>query len=430
MELQVLAWSMDIFFILTLHVLYKQLLGERFKNKIWLIAGWMGCFAAWNLCSYLSNENPLINGVYTLIINFGVMHLLYKGSLRNKVILVFVVVALGFVSEIIAGFTMQFLSEEADRNKIEYMYIGSATSKIFWFIFVKIIARISYKKKQSKIALMEWVEIFVVPIGSLIIFYVVAWKNQLDITTSKLIVFTVLLVINILTYYIYQKFQEQAEELVNSRLLEQQNSYYKARYEDVEKQWAVLKKIRHDMKNNYVLELSYLENEKYAELHDIYTKAIGDLRGKSHVIDTGNIGVDSIVNYKVEMAKECGIRVRQDIKIRSDILIDNSDLNVVLGNLFDNAIEETSKLQEEDRQLAFRLYSDETALLFAIENPYEGNVQKNEKGEIITTKADKENHGIGLGAVKEIVKRYNGNLDIEVTDEVFKVTAFMYMLKK
>ncbi len=428
MEIQVLALSMDIFFILTLHVLYKQLLGERFKNRIWLVVGWMGCLAAWNLCSYLSNENPLINGIYTIIINFFIMHLLYKGNIRSKVILVFVVVALGFVSEIMAGFMMQLLPGKTESGTIEYMYIGSANSKIFWFIFVKIIAAISRKNKQIKIALTEWVEVFAVPIGSLIIFYVVAWKDHFDITGTKLIVFMVLLVINLLTYYIYQKLQEQAEEVVNSRLLMQQNAYYKARYEDVEKQWAVIKKIRHDMKNSYVLELSYLENEKYEELHDLYTKAIGELKSQNRVIDTGNIGIDSIVNYKVEMARECGITVKQDVKIRSNIQINNGDLNVVLGNLFDNAIEAVSK-QKEEKLISFRLYSDETALLFSIENGYKEKIQRNEKDEIVTRKNDKENHGIGLSAVKEVVKRYNGNTDIEVTDAMFKVTVFMYMSK-
>ena len=429
MEIQVLTWGMDIFFILTLHVLYKRLLGERFQSKVGLVAGWFGCFVAWNLCSYLSHENPLVNGIYTIVINFLVMHLLYKGSLRNKVILVFVVIALGFVSEIIAGFTMQLIPTEAERGSIEYMCIGSTTSKIFWFIFVKIIARISRKNKQIKIEMAEWIEIFTVPIGSLIIFYVVAWKEHFDISVSKVTVFLMLLMINIMTYYIYQKLQTQAEELMSSRLLKQQNAYYKARYEDVEKQWAVLKKIRHDMKNNYVLEMSYLENEKYKELHDIYTKAIGDLRVENHVIDTGNIGVDSIVNYKLEVARECAVTVKQDIKIRSNIRIDNGDLNVVLGNLFDNAMEEVVKQDKECRQFAFKLYSDETALLFEIENPYKGKIERNEKDEIITTKPDKENHGIGLRAVREIVKRYNGKVDIEITDTLFKVTVFMYMLK-
>ncbi len=427
MEIQLLTWGMDIFFIVTLHVLYKQLLGERFQNRIWLFIGWIGCFFAWNLCSYISNENPLINGLYTLVINFLVMHLLYKGSIRNKMILLFVVVALGFVSEILAGFIMQPLAEEEVFGSIAYICIGSASSKIFWFLFVKIIAQISSKDKQFKIAMTEWVEIFVVPIGSLIIFYAVAWKEQFDITGSKVVVFFVLMVINLLTYYIYHKLQEQARELVNSQLLKQQNAYYKARYEDIEKQWTVIKKMRHNMKNNYVLELSYLENKKYDELHDFYVKAIGDLRVENRVIDSGNIGMDSIVNYKIEMAKECGITVREDIKICSTIQIDNGDLNVVLGNLFDNAIEAVSKLEEKERSFSFRLHSDETALLFVIENPIKEKLQKSEDGELITGKADKENHGIGLAAVKEIVKRYNGSMDIEVIEEQFKVTVFMYM---
>ncbi len=427
MELQFLTWMMDVFFILTLHVLYKQILEERFSNKLYLMAGWIGYFVVWNVCSYLSNEYPLLNGIYTIIIHFFIMHLLYKGSLRNKIILVFVVIALGFVSEIIVGFIMQLLTSEADRKGINYLYIGSAASKIFWFIFVKMIACISKKNKQTKVAFTEWVEVFTVPIGSLIIFYAVAWKDHFDITVSKLVVVSVLLVINITTYYIYQKLQEQTNEIVSSKLLKQQNEYYKARYEDTEKQWAVLKKNRHDMKNNYALELSYLENKRYDDLYMIYTKAIGELKMQTNVINTGNIGVDAIVNYKIELARKYRIRVKQEVNVQSDILIDNGDLNILLGNLFDNAIEATAKLAEENRQITFKLRGDKTALLFVIENPYDGNVQRNDKKEIITSKADKENHGIGLPAVREIVKRYHGNMEVDADEADFKVTVFLYM---
>lgn len=430
METQVLTWIMDIFFALTLHILYKKILDVRFQNRIILFIGWIGYILTWNFSSYVFHEHPLLNSISGLIINFIVLLILYLGNVRTKIVLVFMVMVLGIIAEtmvvflgyVILGINVNELSE----NRNYFMNILNAISKIFWFIFVKIIMHISGQKKHIKIALSEWIEIFTVPVGSLIIFFIVAWDSYFSITIPKVTVFAVLLVINILTYYIYQRVQSHAEEMVNNQLLKQQNEYYKSRYSETEKQWANLRKIRHDMINNYVLELSYLENKRYDDLKDIYISAIGNLKNRRSVVNTGNIGIDSIINYKMEMAKELNIIVSQEIKIGGEVYISNGDLNILLGNLFDNAIEAVSKIPQEKRKIDFKIVSDNTAMLFEISNTFDGNISRNHKKEIITTKEDNENHGIGLKAVKEIVDRYEGDLDMEKKGDLFLVKVFLY----
>ncbi|WP_416386581.1 GHKL domain-containing protein [Aequitasia blattaphilus] len=43
----------------------------------------------------------------------------------------------------------------------------------------------------------------------------------------------------------------------------------------------------------------------------------------------------------------------------------------------------------------------------------------------LTTKKDKTSHGIGLENIKEIVNKYNGNLDITHTETDFTITIFI-----
>lgn len=42
-----------------------------------------------------------------------------------------------------------------------------------------------------------------------------------------------------------------------------------------------------------------------------------------------------------------------------------------------------------------------------------------------TTKSDTKNHGFGLRSIEEIVKKYNGNLEIQREEE--SLTLFLYM---
>lgn len=429
MEVDVLSFMMDIFFIFTLHILYKKILGVRFEDKAALLLGWGICLISWNVCSYAFIENPLINGLCSLTINFFALCILYTGNLRAKVILAFVVVVLGIISEVLVVFGMALFNIQIDNNMQDengLLFIGNAISKIICFIFVKMITFISGKQKHVKIALSEWIDIFLVPIGSVLIIYIVERNDNFRIDIWKVVFFGILLAINLATYYVYQKVQENALETINQELLRQQNEYYKARYAETQKQWENLRKIKHNMVNNYVLELSYLENKRYEELEDVYVKAIGSLKEQKNIVDTGNIGVDSIINYKMETAKELGIKIKQEIKIGPQVCISNEDLNVLLGNLFDNAIEAVSKVPEGKRMIDFKISSDETALLFEISNTYDGVITKNQKGEIVTTKADSGNHGIGLKAVQEIVNRYAGKFSMEQEGDTVLTKVFLY----
>lgn len=428
MEIHILSWMMDIFFAFTLHILYSKTLGVKFKNKIILVVGWISCLVIWNIGSYLLKDYPIYNGICCLLINFLYLNFLYKGNLRIKIVLVFVVLTLGMVAETMVSFIFMSLGiyiNKQGNDRTNWIYMGSAISKIFWFVFVKIMTVISRRNKQIKIAVTDWLEIFLVPIGSLIIFYIVAWDNYFNISVDKLVIFAVLFIINLLTYYIYQRVQIQAEEQIDKELIKQQNAFYEARYLDTQNQWENLKKIRHDMKNHYALGQAYLEEGRYEELKEYFEKATGNLANKENVIATGNIGVDSIINYKTEMAKEQQIKVIHDVRIEEEITIKNEDINILLGNLFDNAIEAASKT--EARQIEFKLHTDKTALFFEIRNSYHNDIVRNVENEIVTTKADKKNHGLGMKAIKEIVGKYKGAMEIKEETDFFIVKIFLYM---
>lgn len=225
----------------------------------------------------------------------------------------------------------------------------------------------------------------------------------------------------------YRKNRFHKEELMDKKMLQQERDFYKARYEETEWEREKLKKIRHDMSNKYVLELSYLENKQYEKLQELYLKEIENLRTGNAVIETGNIGIDSVVNYKLQTARELSVRISHDLKIGKEITLEHRELNLILGNLLDNALEAVSKLPEKDREIDFKIRSDNTSLLIAISNTYNGAVKCDMKGNIVTGKRDVENHGIGLKNVKEVVDRYHGNLEITVKEGRFEVIMLIYM---
>lgn len=429
MEVYILTWIVDVFYIFTLHILAKRVLGVRVKNKLLLITAWCGYMIGWNLLSYLFAEIPLVTGIGNLCMMLLVIGGLYDSKLQNKVIVTFVIIILGMTAEMIIVLVYSFMGTdifESGSGKRNFVYSASVISKVICFIFVKIVIAISNTKKQVEIRLAEWIEIFVVPVGSLIVFHIISWDDYFEITMSKVVVFSVLLIINLLSYYAYQRMQLQAKEMLENQLLKQQKEYYKERYEDAEKQWAALRKMRHDMKNNCILHMHYLENGQYDKLKESYEKLLEDATWEKRMIHTGNIGIDSIVNFKSEMAKEQKVSVNCMAEVRSNIRADYADMNILFGNLFDNAIEAVAKISEEERCIELKILADETAMLIEVGNPYVGNLVRDAKGSIATIKRDKDNHGLGLKIIKSVVEKYHGMLEIQTDNQYFRTKVFMY----
>lgn len=420
------------FFAFTLHIFYSKLLEMRFEKKINYVSGWLVCLLLWNGCSYMFAEYPLINSICGTVTNFLILHFLYKGSIQKKIIIIFTVVVLGFVSEVLAAFILSYTEingrvQGDERNN--WWYIGNAVSKILWFVFVKVITYITKKENKAEVKGTEWIDIFLVPVSSLIIFFIVIRENFYKITISMLIIYIILLLINILNYLVYQKMQTHAEEMLDKQLLIQQNEYYRMRFEDTEKQWNLLRKIRHDMCNEYILHLSYIENEDYAELKQIYSDMIGKLKKQTSFIETGNVGIDAITNYKIEILRELNTQIEKEIKVVGEINMNHGDANTLFGVFFDNIIEALEKIEEKDRKVKIKILADETALLIRLRNTFDGVIERDDMKEIITRKKDKENHGIGLKKVKEIITKYSGQIDFQIDRDVFEVAVFLYTAK-
>ncbi len=212
-----------------------------------------------------------------------------------------------------------------------------------------------------------------------------------------------------------------------NRLLRQQNEYYSVSYRELERQWLNLRRMRHDMKNIVVLEMAYLEKGEYKLLMEHYREEMEKTFCPEKTIYTGNMGIDSIVNYKLQTAERLRITVEQKLEIHRDVPVRDRDLNILIGNLMDNAIEAVGGLEECKRRIRLSVRADRTALFLGIGNPFEGKRKRDRRGTFLTDKEDKHRHGLGLTEVKDIVKKYNGQIDVEAAGGWFQVRALLYI---
>ena len=106
--------------------------------------------------------------------------------------------------------------------------------------------------------------------------------------------------------------------------------------------------------------------------------------------------------------------------------MDETELCIIIGNLFDNAIEAVKGLPDEQRQIDFSIQNPNGIFRIEITNPYEGERRKVEHHYLTTKKENTEMHGLGLMSVQKIVEKYDGLIEINDVDSLFKVDVTFY----
>lgn len=210
---------------------------------------------------------------------------------------------------------------------------------------------------------------------------------------------------------ISQKNAERTDLLIDKMQLE----IYRSQLADAEKQYNDMRNIRHDMKNHLQC-MSELLKKNEVEKTQKYLEDMLENKLKSafQYVNTGNRVVDVVANTKLSMCQNENIKTVLDIN-DFDLNIDDVDICIVLGNLFDNAIEASKKLDSE-KLIMFEISQKKSYANIIIKNLINDSVLQNNP-KLITNKAGI--HGIGLKSVKQVVEKYGGMMELYEQDDFF-----------
>lgn len=206
-------------------------------------------------------------------------------------------------------------------------------------------------------------------------------------------------------------------KMIDKRIAAYQNSLVKTHYDEVENMYKQIRGWRHDYKNHIqVMKTFALSGDldtiiKY--LDDLDT----DLSTIDTVIKTGNKMTDAILNSKISLARSKQVPVLVDAQIAVALTTSELDLCIILGNLFDNAIEANLSLPEDQRMIRVYMEMKHTQLYISFTNMSAGKKQRKENGIYLTSKG--EGHGFGLLRIDTIIKRNGGYINRNSEDGAF-----------
>lgn len=240
---------------------------------------------------------------------------------------------------------------------------------------------------------------------------ILAWQllGDQNVPTLYLVVLLGMLYTDILFVYQMNKLSAQEQEKQEWKLAEHHYAMQTAYYDQFRIQQEETRALWHDIRK--LLQAAKLEGG--GEALDQVEEMLHAVTG---VVDVDNRTVSVILNEYAQTASQEGIQLHLDVQIPRELSVTAADLYILLGNTLDNAIEACAALPPEQREINIKLKTHNRILFYEIENPYAPSYGNRVRGGL---------HGYGLQNVHRCVEKYQGTLEIQKDDNIFRVIAHM-----
>lgn len=361
--------------------------------------------------------NPIVGVAMLLAVTFC-----YGKNIQKKIVSVVIsfmcIIAAETVVAAVYGICNIGIAVEG-YNGDEYTYICMA---VVLGIIYKLIT--CFKNVDNEVMIPNGFNIIIIMVSLMIFLLITIIFLQDGMSKSvKVISAICLLLIVFLLMYLYDLMVKNCIERIQSELIVKEKKYYYKQIELMKENGERLSNFRHDI-NNHLYVIQELIGDDKVSAKKYISSLINGVEDTKSYSSTGNIAIDSVINYKMSKAEEYGINVNVDITLPPSIGNDTEDIVAMLGNILDNAIEANRNVKKE-KYVAVNIRHKSGMTFIRVINSYDGNINT-ENGQINTRKNDKELHGIGLKSVKFVVDKYDGTMDIKYDDNQFCIDIVLY----
>lgn len=241
----------------------------------------------------------------------------------------------------------------------------------------------------------------------------VEYYGDVGIPFVNVYLVTGLLIAEVAVYHLFVKFMRRNAVYTQETVALKEIS---AQYEMAQlsaKNYAELKMLRHDMKNQYATIAILLKEKEYDKAESFFRELCDWAELPFSEISTGNSVVDTVLNFKSLAAREKGIAFSAGVAVPGKLPVKDTDLAGILTNLLDNAIENSPG---EGGEIRAELYLSGNVLSFSVTNRMEEGADPGKALRLQTTKADRDSHGWGTRIVRKTAEKYGGTIRYSVRD--------------
>jgi hypothetical protein len=383
-----------------------------------------------NIFLFLTNKvfhvSPLVLITGNIILVFLISTVTARKSIKLRCMFTILICSVWMLVEVLCAMVLTV----AGAQNATLSDAGNVISKLCMLLLSVLISHYMKVKNSPEISLRYFLVILLVPASSIYIMHNIFIIAAVYDEFSKFSVFAslMLLLVNYVVFEIYDWMSRDAMVREQNRLYGQQLELCSRQAEERESLYLEIRRLRHDMKNYLSCLLGAVQTGEKKEAEMLIQEMLNDgiSNRTSEVSRSGNIVVDSLVNYKHDLAEKEGIMFEANVFIPVSLPFQSGHLAVILGNLLDNALEACRGVPEGQRYIKLDISYVKEMLQICIRNSYHATHRKDSSGRYLTTKKDTLDHGIGLSSVEQAVSCYHGEMTAEGTGNEFRVSVVMY----
>lgn len=397
------------------HLLFDAWYGRRSASRRRLLGGLTIYFLV--NCSYtLMPILPIVRTLCAAACFYVVCLLVYNSTPTTAIVGAMVNLAINVLVEYLTLVVMDFLVFDTNQlmnygpERVSYIVIAKLLNIIVILLVASILGH--HKVRLSIVQVIPLLICQLISIYICQVFYQ-AMERTSELQISFILALMGLLYINIVMILFVENLTIAEKAKQEKALAEQNYALQRAYYEEVQKDQANTHALWHDIKK-YVLAIEAVTTagddvalqQNIAFIKDSFART-------GNLVDVGNQEANVILNHCIQKARAHDIQVRIDVSIPETLGVSAVDLSVIIGNTFDNAIEECQRLETKNRIIVVELKQKNDMLVYAINNPcLEQAVKKRGYA-----------HGYGLSNIRNCIAKYDGTLKTEKDDSHYQVVV-------
>lgn len=409
-----------LFFCLFFHREYKK--PDRKKAFLLIV-----CLCVWlitSVCGLWLQKSSIGPFPILLLLLYAIEWCLFEVSVIE-------VIATGLGQWLFISMLENALYIVLSHNGWESMYLNNLIMLILSIVFLTLlIFFVKYKKLPvMKLPTKVWflIDVIMLVLTSMMMFFSYILDTfQLEGRTffagQVLMAFGQILII-ILLYGIIFSGHSIYELRRQKEISEIQNKLQREYFQKLLARETETKRFRHDIINDLLQFQNYCANKKYDKLEHYLENTLGAVYEiHNNYYNVGNDIVNTVLNYYLLPLKESHTISVQGY-ISGKISMDERELCVLVSNMVKNATEALQKIK--DGYLWIKIREGEEFLYIEVKNSFQGEVVFDKKGMPISSKKNRENHGIGTYNIIDIAKKNGGTYQIEIEEHVFKAEVYL-----
>lgn len=373
----------------------------------WLINSLVYLFLQNDTCNLLTS----IGGVIFIVL------IAYNGSILKRIMAAILALSMRMASETI----IWYIFTPADPGSQSKLMMN-IVSVLMYFGLQLLVDHFCHLKKGDLASEKYYLLIMVFPFLSIWFIYLLF----ADKVNDSLVLFGILfiiLILNFFLFYLYNKIYELGKEKYEKQFLEEEVQMYARRFETMQQSRDKIRALRHDLLHHLQMLQHFALTGNTEQLVDYIGRMNEQIEIATRGVNTGNDAVDAILDFMIEKAKREGTAITVKSSIPKEEFISIYDINILLSNLLDNAIEGVKGCS--DKEIHLNIKTEQGLLCICVENQYDGILYQEENRYL--TRKNEDGHGIGLQNVSDIVDKYHGIMKIETENHIFKVNLILYL---